>query len=183
MTKARYYIRGKVQGVGYRPYIMKEVIKREGLNGIADNYKKDSVEVLLEGEEDGIVDFYDFLKKEENKPQEAEVKEISELEFFNSTSIHVPKASEYSQALTFEQLGKGIPILKEIYRSIEGTNENIKGMSTRIEGMDENIQGMSTRIEGMDENIKEMNESIKGMDEKLDKLPERIAKELKEVLK
>ena len=28
-----------------------------------------------------------------------------------------------------------------------------------------------------------MNESIKGMDEKLDKLPERIAKELKKVLK
>ena len=150
MTKARFYIRGKVQDVGYRPYIMKEVIKREGLNGIADNYnlEEDSVEVLLEGEENGIIAFYDFLKKEENKPQEAEVKEISELEVFNSTSIHVPKASEYSQALTFEQLGKGIPILKEIYRSIEGTNENIKGMN-----------------------------------EKLDRLPERIAKELKEVLK
>ena len=159
---------------------MKEVIKREGLNGIADNYKEDSVEVLLEGEENKIVDFYDFLKKEENKPREAEVKEISELEFFNSISIHVPKASEYSQALTFEQLGKGIPILKEIYRSIEGTNENIKGMSTRIEGMNENIEGMSTRIEGMDENIKGMREE---MWEGFDKLPERIAKELKEILR
>ena len=39
MTKARFYISGKVQDVGYRPYIMKEIIKREGLNGIADNYK------------------------------------------------------------------------------------------------------------------------------------------------
>jgi len=84
MTKARFYIKGKVQDVGYRPYIMKEV------NGIADNY---------------------------------------------------------SQALTFEQLGKGIPILKEIYRSIEGTNENIKGMSTRIGGMDENIKGMNEKLD------------------------------------
>ena len=49
MTKARFYInkpllglRGRgaephmVQDVGYRPYIMKEVIKREGLNGILE---------------------------------------------------------------------------------------------------------------------------------------------------
>jgi len=130
MKKARFYIKGKVQDVGYRPYIMKEVIKREGLNGIADNYnlEEDSMEVLLEGEKNKIVDFYDFLKKEENKPREAEVKEISELEFLNSTSVHVPKASEYSQALTFEQLGKGIPILKNMYHSMEGMNENIKGI-------------------------------------------------------
>ena len=166
MTKARFYIKGKVQDVGYRPYIMKEVIKREGLNGIADNYKEDSVEVLLEGEENRIVDFYDFLKIEGNKPREAEVKEISELEFLNSISVHVPKASEYSQALTFEQLGKGIPILKNMYRSIEG-------MSTRIEGMDESIKGM-------DENIKGMREEMR---EGFDRLPERIAKELKQVLK
>jgi len=89
MTKARFYIRGKVQDIGYRPYIMKEIIKREGLNEIADNYK-------------------------------------------------------YSQALTFEQLGEGIPILKSMYRSIEG-------MSTRIEGMDENIKGMREEMrEGFD---------------------------------
>lgn len=129
MTKARFYIRGKVQDVGYRPYIMKEIIKREGLNGIADNY---------------------------------------------------------SQALTFEQLGKGIPILKEIYRSIEGTNENIKGMSTRIGGMDENIKGMSARIEGMNENISRMREEVRGGFERIDKnferLPKEIAKELRDVL-
>ena len=168
MKKARFYIKGKVQEVGYRPYIMKEIIKREGLKGIADNSKEDSVEVLLEGEEDKMMNFYEFLKKEGNKPREAEVKEISELEFLNldSISIHVPKASEYSQALTFEQLGKGIPILKNMYPSIED-------MSTRIEGMDESIKGM-------DENIKGMREE---MWEGLDKLPERIAKELKEILR
>ncbi|MDI6886775.1 MAG: acylphosphatase, partial [archaeon] len=132
MKKARFYIKGKVQDVGYRPYIMKEIIKREGLDGIADNYKEDSVEVLLEGEENKIVDFYEFLKEEVNKPREAEVKEISKLEFLNSISIHVPKTSEYPQALTFEELGKGIPILKSMYSSIEEMNENIKGVSDRI---------------------------------------------------
>jgi len=163
MTKARFYIKGMVQDVGYRPYIMKEIIKRKGLNGIADNYnlEEDSVEVLLEGEEKRIVDFYDFLKIEGNKPREAKVKEIGELEFLNlgSISIHVPKASEYSQALTFEQLGKGIPMLKNMYRSIEG-------MSTRIERMNENIKGMREEMWAG-----------------FDKLPERIAKELKEVLR
>jgi acylphosphatase len=177
MTKARFYIKGKVQDVGYRPYIMKEVIKREGLNGIADNYKEDSVEVLLEGEENKIlVDFYDFFKKEENKPREAEVKEISELEFLNSTSVHVPKASEYSQALTFEQLGKGIPILKNMYRSIEGMSTRIEGMSTRIEGMDENISGMREETkDGFNRMSNEMREGF-------DKLPKGIAQELKNFL-
>ena len=118
------------------------------------------MEVLLEGEENKIADFYDFLKKEENKPREAEVKEISELEVFNfnSTSIHVPKASEYSQALTFEQLGKGIPILK--------------GMGTRIEGMDENISGMR----------EEMKDGFDRMDKNLERLPKEIAKELRDLL-
>jgi len=104
-----------VQGVGYRPYILKEIIKREGLNGIADNY---------------------------------------------------------SQALTFEQLGKGIPILKEIYRSIEGTNENIKGMSTRIEGMGENVKGMR----------EEVREGFERMDTNFERLPKEIAKELRDLL-
>ena len=87
---------------------------------------------------------------------------------FNA-DLNVPDSMRSSQALMLEQLSKGI-----VY--IAGMNENIKGMSTRIEGMNENIKGMSTRIEGMDKNIKEMNE-------KLDRLPERIAKELKQVLK
>jgi acylphosphatase len=172
MTKAKFYIKGKVQDVGYRPYIMKEIIKREGLDGIADNYKEDSVEVLLEGEENKIVDFYEFLKKEENKPREAEVKEISELEFLNSISLHIPKASEYSQALTFEQLGKGIPILKSMYSSIEEMNENIKGVSDRIDGMSERIERMDENITGM---RVEMRDGFKS-------LPKEIAKELKDLL-
>mgnify|MGYP001138721388 CR=1 FL=1 len=86
MTKARFYIRGKVQDVGYRPYIMKEVIKREGLNGIADNY---------------------------------------------------------SQALTFEQLGKGIPILKSMGKSIEGAREEVR---EGFERMDKNFERLPKEI-------------------------------------
>jgi hypothetical protein len=129
MTKAKFYIKGKVQDVGYRPYIMKEIIKREGLGGIADNY---------------------------------------------------------SQALTFEQLGKGIPILKSMYSSVGEMNENIKGVSDRIDGMSERVDGMSGRIGGMNERIERMDENITGMRVEMrdgfKSLPKEIAKELKDLL-
>ena len=173
MTKARFYIKDKVQEVGYRVHIMQKILN-SGLNGTAINLADGRVEVRLEGEKERIEEFYEELKKENSPELVAGKPEYYDLEF--NADLMVPDSMRSSQALMLGQLTKGI-----VY--IAGMSENIQGMSTRIEGMDENIQGMSTRIEGMDENIKEMNESIKGMDEKLDKLPERIAKELKEVLK
>ena len=166
MTKARFYIKDKVQEVGYRVHIMQKILN-SGLNGTAINLADGRVEVRLEGEKERIEELYEELKKENSPELVAGKPEYYDLEF--NADLMVPDSMRSSQALMLGQLTKGI-----VY--IAGMSENIKGMSTRTEGMNENIKEMN-------ESIKGMNESIKGMDEKLDKLPERIAKELKKVLK
>jgi len=153
MTKARYYIKDKVQEVGYRVHIMDKILN-SGLNGTAINLADGRVEVRLEGEKERIEEFYEELKKE--KPELAENTEIYDLEF--NASLNVPDSMRSSQALMLEQLSKGI-----VY----------------IAGMSRSIDGMGERIEGMDENIKGMREEIW---DGFDKLPERIAKELKNFL-
>ncbi len=151
MTKARFYIKDKVQEVGYRVHIIQKILN-SGLNGTALNLADGRVEVRLEGEKEQIIEFYEELKKV-STPELAGNPGFYDLEF--NADLNVPDSMRSSQALMLEQLSKGI-----VY--IAGMNESIKGMSACIGGMDENI---------------------KGMNEKLDKLPERIAKELKEVLK
>ena len=49
MTKARFYIKDKVQEVGYRVYIIQKILN-SGLNGTALNLADGRVEVRLEGE-------------------------------------------------------------------------------------------------------------------------------------
>jgi acylphosphatase/uncharacterized protein YjbJ (UPF0337 family) len=172
MAKARFYIKGeKVQDIGYRPFIMKEILRRGGLNGIADNYK-DSVEVLLEGDKDKIKKFYDYLKEEENIPKGAIIQEFTDLEFLDD-NFYIPNASEYSQTLTFEQMGKGIPLLEKMGKSIDNAREEMGGMKEEMHGMREEMGGMK---ESIGDARKEMREGFK-------ELPKEIAKELKEILK
>jgi len=138
MTKARFYIKDKVQEVGYRVHIMQKILNSD-LKGNVINLADGRVEVRLEGEKERIEEFYEELKKENSPELVAGKPEYYDLEF--NADLMVPDSMRSSQALMLGQLTKGI-----VY-------------------------------------IAGMNEYIKGMNEKLDRLPERIAKELKEVLK
>ena len=207
MTKARFYVKDKVQDVGYRVHIMQKILN-SGLNGATINLADGRVEVRLEGEKERIDEFYEELKKE-NTPELVMGKpEFHDLEF--NADLMVPDSMRSSQALMLEQLSKGIGYIagmnerkkgldgsikgmdgsikgmngsiKGMDGSIKGMDETIKGMDGSIKGMDESIKGMDGSIKGMDGSIKGIDKSIKGMDEKLDKLPARIAKELKELL-
>jgi acylphosphatase len=144
MTKARFYIKDKVQEVGYRVHIMQKILNSD-LKGNVLNLADGRVEVRLEGEKERIEEFYEELRKENTPNLSLEKKALPkkqqfyDLEF--NADLMVPDSLRSSQALMLEQLSKGI-----VY--IAGMNENIKGMN-----------------------------------DKLDSLPERIAKELKAVLR
>ena len=155
MATARFYIKDKVQEVGYRVHIMQKILN-SGLKGTVINLADGRVEVRLEGEKERIDDFYEELKSGKNKPELAEKPDIYDLEF--NAELIVPDSMVSSQALVIEQLGKGI-----VY--IAGMSERIGGMSERIEKMDENITGMRG----------EMRDGFKS-------LPKEMAKELKDLL-
>jgi acylphosphatase len=127
MTKVRFYIKNKVQEVGYRPFVIQRILESD-FEGTAMNLPDGSVEVLLEGEEEKIIEFIDKLR--EDKPKLTEKPVLSEIEF--DEALTVPKAMRSSQSLLLDQLGKGI-----IY--IARMDENIKEMRKEIRDGLENL--------------------------------------------
>lgn len=53
LVARRYLIRGRVQGVGFR-FFAEDQARREGLSGFVRNLPDGRVEVLAEGDADGI---------------------------------------------------------------------------------------------------------------------------------
>jgi len=62
MTCYRYVVRGRVQGVGYRYYVMREA-NTLGVTGFARNLPDGSVEVVAEAAEDLIPLFEERLRE------------------------------------------------------------------------------------------------------------------------
>ncbi|MFQ5974789.1 MAG: acylphosphatase [Candidatus Hydrothermarchaeales archaeon] len=107
MTKARFYIKDKVQDVGYRSFVMQKILESPLKKGIAKNLPDDRVEVLLDGNKKDIERLVDALKKE--KPELAENPTMSEIDY--KVEITVPEVMRASQSLVLEQFGKGIVVL------------------------------------------------------------------------
>ncbi len=60
MSTKRYIVRGRVQGVGYRYFALKEA-ERLGLTGFARNHTDGSVEVVAEGDDERLRAFEERL--------------------------------------------------------------------------------------------------------------------------
>ncbi|MEM0100841.1 MAG: carbamoyltransferase HypF [Candidatus Methanomethylicaceae archaeon] len=73
IKRARIYIHGLVQGVGFRPFIYR-IANKYGLKGQVSNLGDASVEVILEGEISNIENFINDLKI--NKPDIAKIDNI-----------------------------------------------------------------------------------------------------------
>jgi len=84
MAKVRFYIKDKVQEVGYRTFVIEKILDSD-LDGTARNLPHGRVEVLLEGEKEHILDFIERLKKE--KPELAENPTVTEVGFNDSLIV------------------------------------------------------------------------------------------------
>ena len=62
MASFRYVVRGRVQGVGYRYFVMREAAAL-GVTGFARNLTDGTVEVVAEAEEDVLDLFEDRLRQ------------------------------------------------------------------------------------------------------------------------
>jgi len=62
MASYRYIVRGRVQGVGYRYFVMREA-NGLGVSGFARNLPDGSVEVVAEGPDDVLARFEDRLRE------------------------------------------------------------------------------------------------------------------------
>jgi acylphosphatase len=62
MAAFRFHVTGRVQGVGYRYFVMREA-DALGVTGFARNLPDGSVEVVAEGDEAVLADFEGRLRK------------------------------------------------------------------------------------------------------------------------
>jgi len=58
----RYLVQGRVQGVGYRYFVMREA-SRLGVSGFARNRAEGSVEVIAEGSESALAELESRLRE------------------------------------------------------------------------------------------------------------------------
>lgn len=129
MTKARFFIKDKVQEVGYRVHIMQKILNSD-LEGNVINLEDGRVEVRLEGEKERIIEFYEELKKE--KPELAENLHFFDLEF--KADLLVPDSMRSSQALMLEQLGKGIVYTAKLIEETMGMRRELREGFERLPG-------------------------------------------------
>jgi len=71
--EAKITINGRVQGVGYRPFVYREAVKK-GLKGYVINLGDAGVEIVVEGIENNVVSFIKVLKKD--SPAVSEIKDF-----------------------------------------------------------------------------------------------------------
>ena len=62
MPAYRYYVSGRVQGVGYRYFVLREA-EEHGINGFARNLPDGRVEVVAEGPEEALARFEERLRQ------------------------------------------------------------------------------------------------------------------------
>jgi len=62
MASYRYIVRGRVQGVGYRYFVMREA-GALGVSGFARNLPDGSVEVIAEGADEVLAQFEERLRE------------------------------------------------------------------------------------------------------------------------
>jgi len=127
MAKARFYIKDRVQEVGYRTFITEKILNSD-LEGSAINLPDGRVEVKLEGEKEHIIQFVEELKKE--KPELAKNPEITPLEF--DDSLVVPEAMRSSQSILCGQFTKAVGHVEHMGEAMKELVKEIKEMRQEL---------------------------------------------------
>ncbi|MEM1547079.1 MAG: acylphosphatase [Candidatus Methanomethylicia archaeon] len=169
MVKKRILVKGpKVQDVGYRLFLYHEA-EALGLIGLqARNLGRD-VEILVEGSEECIKEFIEFIR--ENYPKNARVKEI-EVYDYNGKVMEIDR---YYRSLTVEQLAKivdaGLGVMK-------GQGKMLKKQDLMIQKQDEMLKKQDEvliEIKGLRRDFKDfIDERFKRVEEDISKIKEKI---------
>ncbi|MBI1974201.1 acylphosphatase [Candidatus Micrarchaeota archaeon] len=174
MTKAVFYIKDKVQDVGYRVHIVGKILESP-LEGTAVNTADGSVKVMLRGEKEHILQFYEELKKE--KPELAENPAMSKPEF--NEALEVPDAMRSSQHLMLGQFSKGVGFLAEMNQKLEtGFNGMNQKLETGFNGMNQTMTGMNQKLDESNQKLDSLEgikQGLTDIKQTLVELPKKIA--------
>src|SRR3989338_8258166 len=148
MAKAVFYIRDKVQEVGYRVFVMERILESSFRGGVV-NTPDGGLKIILEGRKKDIIAFGERLRKE--------MPELAENPVFTGP---VPDEIRLSHALEMNQFGKAVVYLSGIDKKLDELPERIG------KKFDDGFNRLGDKIEELPNSI----------GKKLDELPEKIAK-------
>ena len=157
MAKAVFYIKDKVQEVGYRVFVMERILE-SSLKGGVVNALDGNVKVILEGKEEDTIAFGARLNKE--MPELAENPVFIGPEF--DDSLEIPDEIRVAHSLEMNQFGKAIVYLDRIDKKL-----------------DNGFNGLGDKLGGID---KKLDKGFESLGNKIDNLGNRLEPLLKEIL-
>lgn len=157
MAKAVFYIKDKVQEVGYRAFAMERLLETN-LKGGAVNTEEGNLKVLLDGGEQDIVAFVERLKRE--KPGLAENPVLVGPIF--DEGLQIPDEIRFAHSLEMNQFGKAIVYLDRIDKKL-----------------DNGFNSLGDKLGGID---KKLDKGFESLGNKIDNLGNRLEPLLKEIL-
>ena len=192
MKRANVGIKGNVQMAGFRTFI-KNIADSLNVNGFAENLEDGSVRVVCEGEEDGINELINSIKK--NTPSFAHVDEVSvgygdykgEFTSFVRRGDDVPQRATLDDILSVlksfdskaERLVSISSNMDATLKSVKEDTFSIKEDTKLIPGIKENTEKMlekqDTMLQKQDNTIAE----IRNVSEKIAHGKEDIVTEIK----
>jgi acylphosphatase len=155
MKSVELIIKGrKVKDVGYRPFLLLQALNSGIQKFFAFNSGAKGNEIVIvqmQGEDDIIASYIDFVKSQ--FPEHAEVEEIVERDFKGQ----VQDAYKFAQTLQFEQIAKAVPVII----SIDKKQDIVIGkQDIMIEKQDVMIGKQDIMIEKQDVMIGKQDKSI-----------------------
>ncbi|PYO39823.1 MAG: acylphosphatase [Gemmatimonadetes bacterium] len=88
MARARFVVQGRVQGVGFRWFVLREA-RRLGLIGVARNLADGTVEVLAEGRDEAVAELARALSR---GPSMAQVERVDKSDL--PREVNLPNSFE-----------------------------------------------------------------------------------------
>ncbi len=169
MRKVKITIAGNVHDVGYRPFLLNLAeylfIERFDARNVSIDGKQ-AVVVLVEGEEDTVNQFIEFVKTE--KPENAVVEEIN----VEDHDGFVRSIDSYRQSLMVSQLNKivqvGLKMLEKQDLMLQKQDETIRVMKEESEKTRGEIRELRTDLKlYLDERLKRIESEIEKIKAKL----------------
>jgi len=146
MERARIIVKGEVQKVGFRGFVI-EQMKSLRLNGYADNLPDGTVEILCEGEKDRIEELITQVR--ETPPHFAQV-ELAEPEWQEYVGdLKEPERRGDDIPKKEATLGDVVNVLKSFDQKAEILNERVGDVASNTEIIVSNTRTMASNTEDM----------------------------------
>jgi len=169
--KVKITITGKVHDVGYRVFLLNQadslLIERFDARNVYINDKQALV-VLIEGDEEQVKEFIEFVKT--NKPEKAVVENIKVEEYKKP----IRTIDSYRSSIMIDQLNK---IIQVGVNMVEKMDTMLGKQDEMLQKQDLMLQKQDLMLEKMDLMLKKQDEALLKMDQMLRKQDEMLQKQ------